>query len=466
MALVKCPECGREKVSDSAEACPDCGYPIKNYFEQLEITKEVSTNQESIKEIKSQIDDITCCQKKYSQEAELKESKQTSKTKLILIGAFIGIITIIVLVIYIIVPISKYSKATKYFEQENFEQAQSLYEDLGSYKDSLTMVEKCKLGTVEQNINMGINLEESLEYLHSVESTENINTLKRECLLKLIDVNYSKNNYAEALAYIYETEETEKTKKIRIDCLWNLANAEYSFGNYIQVIRYLDEISDFSLLEKSEDAQIMLENSLKNYGMDSYHNGDFSTALLYLKRLNQKDNIINEYISTSEFLNKMQGIWCFQGGYKKSVIEYSGWNYTLCEYGQNGEVLYDSSYDIRDLYESIYIKNSQLHLERTGTFACTIKIYLRNGNLVEVQSGDRWNNYEESEFEFKKIESFPEPAKEPYVGMTVAEVLASTWGEPEDINKTTYAWGVKEQWCYSGYRYIYLEDGIVTSISE
>lgn len=28
MALVKCPECGRE-VSDSAETCPSCGHPIK-----------------------------------------------------------------------------------------------------------------------------------------------------------------------------------------------------------------------------------------------------------------------------------------------------------------------------------------------------------------------------------------------------------------------------------------------------
>ena len=37
MALIKCPECGREKVSDSAESCPDCGFAIKNYFEQLKL---------------------------------------------------------------------------------------------------------------------------------------------------------------------------------------------------------------------------------------------------------------------------------------------------------------------------------------------------------------------------------------------------------------------------------------------
>ena len=35
MALVKCPECGREKVSDNAEACPDCGYAIKAYYDKV-----------------------------------------------------------------------------------------------------------------------------------------------------------------------------------------------------------------------------------------------------------------------------------------------------------------------------------------------------------------------------------------------------------------------------------------------
>ena len=40
MALIKCPECGREKVSDSAEMCPDCGYGIKAYFEKIKSEEE------------------------------------------------------------------------------------------------------------------------------------------------------------------------------------------------------------------------------------------------------------------------------------------------------------------------------------------------------------------------------------------------------------------------------------------
>lgn len=39
MALVKCPECGRENVSDSAEACPDCGYGINAHFQEIERKK-------------------------------------------------------------------------------------------------------------------------------------------------------------------------------------------------------------------------------------------------------------------------------------------------------------------------------------------------------------------------------------------------------------------------------------------
>ena len=35
MALIKCPECGRENVSDSAEMCPDCGYGIKAHFDKI-----------------------------------------------------------------------------------------------------------------------------------------------------------------------------------------------------------------------------------------------------------------------------------------------------------------------------------------------------------------------------------------------------------------------------------------------
>ena len=54
----------------------------------------------------------------------------------------------------------------------------------------------------------------------------------------------------------------------------------------------------------------------------------------------------------------------------------------------------------------------------------------------------------------------------PKIGMTADETKQTNWGEPEKINKTTYSWGTSEQWCYSEDRYIYLDNGVITSIQE
>ena len=49
------------------------------------------------------------------------------------------------------------------------------------------------------------------------------------------------------------------------------------------------------------------------------------------------------------------------------------------------------------------------------------------------------------------------------IGMSKAQVLASCWGKPQRVN-TTYTAGLQhEQWVY-GNNYVYLRDGVVTSI--
>lgn len=49
------------------------------------------------------------------------------------------------------------------------------------------------------------------------------------------------------------------------------------------------------------------------------------------------------------------------------------------------------------------------------------------------------------------------------VGMDAAAVGKSCWGAPRKINTTTTARGTHEQWVYGG-GYLYLDDGVVTSI--
>lgn len=35
MALITCPECGKDKISDHADYCPSCGYPIRKRYDEI-----------------------------------------------------------------------------------------------------------------------------------------------------------------------------------------------------------------------------------------------------------------------------------------------------------------------------------------------------------------------------------------------------------------------------------------------
>jgi len=73
---------------------------------------------------------------------------------------------------------------------------------------------------------------------------------------------------------------------------------------------------------------------------------------------------------------------------------------------------------------------------------------------------------EAKEEEKEHMRKYREKFYDPEIGMTVEQVEKSQWGKPKDINKTTTKYGVHEQWVYYGRRYVYFEDGIVTSIQE
>lgn len=52
MALLTCPECSRE-VSDQAETCPNCGFPIANHLEKQknELLKQEAEEEQKVKQL-------------------------------------------------------------------------------------------------------------------------------------------------------------------------------------------------------------------------------------------------------------------------------------------------------------------------------------------------------------------------------------------------------------------------------
>lgn len=86
---------------------------------------------------------------------------------------------------------------------------------------------------------------------------------------------------------------------------------------------------------------------------------------------------------------------------------------------------------------------------------------IRSGETLLTESVSGYLDYAERQKETAELAGMT-----PRPGMTAREVRDSAWGSPDKINRDTYSWGVKEQWVYDGRGYVYLEDGVVTSVSE
>lgn len=84
MALIKCPECGREKVSHQAIACPDCGYGIKEHYLKLKRQAE---------------------RKKQAIESEKQEEEQIKKIPKPVKPTFAGVVLLIIFTIFLVVTL-------------------------------------------------------------------------------------------------------------------------------------------------------------------------------------------------------------------------------------------------------------------------------------------------------------------------------------------------------------------------
>lgn len=163
-------------------------------------------------------------------------------------------------------------------------------------------------------------------------------------------------------------------------------------------------------------------------------------------------------------------------GYEGTITYTLGWddktitNFTILfdsQYYLQGDAYNEMSQKLEDIFgDAVFVYDGIYNF--SGKTECDFRL-TRNG------AGIGWNEENREKFERNKPQEETTPMtepikKEPSIGMTAEEVRNSTWGEPDEINKTTTAYGVREQWVYKSYdydyKYIYLENGIVTAIQE
>lgn len=80
MALIKCPECGKDNISDNAVSCPNCGYGIKSHFDKVAEEKKIDKLRE---ERQHELNDT------YKQKLETLENMERP-SKPVLLDMFLG----------------------------------------------------------------------------------------------------------------------------------------------------------------------------------------------------------------------------------------------------------------------------------------------------------------------------------------------------------------------------------------
>ncbi len=137
MALIQCPECGKE-ISDKASTCPNCGCPIKvdasNVISSTENTNSINNNQ-------------------------ISTANPKNKLPIIVICALIAVALLVVLVIKIIPKKDNveevvteattednsqevYDEAIKLIETGDYEGAKAKFETIKDYKDVSTILDQ------------------------------------------------------------------------------------------------------------------------------------------------------------------------------------------------------------------------------------------------------------------------------------------------------------------------------------
>ncbi|MFD2746899.1 tol-pal system YbgF family protein [Paenibacillus yanchengensis] len=242
-------------------------------------------------------------------------------------------------------------------------------------------------------------------------------------------------DYKQAIDVFSGINEFMDSSELIMEAKYLTAKQEREDNNLESARLILEEIKNY------KDSSQLLKKSYYQEALSVYENGDFKEAKELFESLGGY-NDSKTYLTNISFMETLQGTW---GGYvfnnyNKWII--SGWDISR---GEDNGIGYMTKGYISE-----------------GKFVSGFTFSIENGQLIQEAANGTFKfdrlSYSTTVQTTKK--------KDPQLGMTPEEVKASTWGKPNDINRTTTKYGTSEQWVYSHNRYIYIDDGLVTAIQD
>ncbi len=272
-----------------------------------------------------------------------------------------------------------------------------------------------------------------------------------------------------------------------------------AYSTYLQGVKYADNkdwlsayacflsVAENDLIENKEYAVGDLEKEIKkchtaaiDFGKNAFDTKDYLSAYQYWTICHKNETLdYSEKYTVTKYIYNVQGVR-FDRQNKNKVIRTAG---TTVYVDSSNEDIDGGEYTTYlDLHTNtsnekewaLFFDNGKyllilpteenamatlIDLTETKEFPDNISFWHTVEGAKEAE--EEVKNYKEYLAEQERIKNAL-----PQIGMTKEQVEKGAWGKPTKINKTTYSWGITEQWCYPAGRYVYFENDIVTAISE
>lgn len=439
------------------------------------------------------------------------ESEKSSKSNRKILFWLLGIVVIVIIVMFQpVVDYINYYNAINTMKNGKYEQAIEIFEKTKN-KDSIEKIEECRYLMADELLVNG-EYESAEDIFKTLATYRDVDEKIVKCEYEKAKEFISEKNYLQAINILSNLGEYQDAEEQLVNCINQKAKEYVENGNiqnaidlyifhiekypkeiaeglyeiaqlYVAQEEYYDAVKVLTMMDVSEDKETedLLDTILEQYyeyfynkAEIEYRNANFEVASECYKYAQKKGYKLPEGNNSynNEFMLSIQGEYFLEESIFSNAEITDSNRVTIKGFTITGSGLEHTivpmkrEFSVYRAFVGVFQDDSTHFLRKSINHKGEIEIWHCNERgdfLSEVLRDERRQNAVIYEQKNKEI---PQQKKEPAIGMTTSEVRNSTWGEPIDINKTTYEWGTTEQWCYPNYKYIYFDDGIVTAISE
>lgn len=314
MALIKCQECGKE-ISDKAEACPNCGCPIKiNNSSEINDSETVKTsNADSNISMLEDSDNIESGS----------EKKAMSKKNKIIISSIVGLVVVGSIIAFVTTQnLRTYGKADDLLSDKKYAEASVMFNELGDYKEAKEKHNECQI-QIANDLFEKKQYEEAIVIYDKLGDYGNAKERSNESYYLQALTLFESENFSEAEKLYSHIENYKDAKELLEKCQYlQSVDGKFMFALSKGLVSRWDYSDndykeDFGKNEEDLNATEYADMLRKcvNYELDSI--GDFKTQKFSDEDLEKTAieyiDLLNECLSTLDYYsmdyNKYTIMW-------------------------------------------------------------------------------------------------------------------------------------------------------------